>query len=209
MATRSTDVQYEMEKLGRSRPTSPSRSQPRSPAGRGGIRLLPRVLPRVGQPGRLRGRLREEPRSPMAAGRVYHRAPGDVAVRRPVRPRVSPRASRRSRFRSPLARASVARSPPHHAGRGNWLSRHDGHMDARTRGVPAGNGTRARSRQVRAKRRWRRQAGPSIGCSSSSSDSVAFCAGGGRGTVGYRRPRDGVTGDVARSTRIDCIGSPR
>ncbi len=209
MATRSSHVQYETEKRGHGRPASPSRSEPGSSGGRGGNRLLPRVLPRMGQPGRLRGCLREEPRSPMAAGHVYHRAPGDVAVRRPVRPRVSPRTSRRSHCRSPFTRASVARSPPHHAGRGNWLSRHDGHMDARARGVPAGDGTRARSRQVRAKRRWRRQAGPAIGCTSPASDSVALCAGGGTGTVGYRGPRGGFAGDVAGSTRIDCIGSPR
>ena len=73
--------------------------------------MHPGVLPRVGQPGRLRGGLREEPRPALAARPVLDRAARPVAVRRPLRPRIPAGPARRPGRRGPLAGAPVARQP--------------------------------------------------------------------------------------------------
>ena len=134
------------------------RSDRRARAGpRRAARLRSRVLPRMGQPGCLGGGLREEPRPPLAARPVLGRPPGDVAVRRPLRPRRPPRAPGRLRHRGALAGAAVARQPPAHARRGDRLPRHARDLaarhESRTRQTPARWRPPRRSPAARCRRR--------------------------------------------------------
>ena len=94
---------------------------PRRPGRRVAGRLHPRVLPGVGQPGRLGSGLREEPRPAVAAGHLLDRAAGPVAVRRPLRPGCAAGPARRRRGRGTLARPAVAQQPADRAGGGHGL----------------------------------------------------------------------------------------
>ena len=92
--------------------------------------MHPGVLPRVGQPGCLRGGLREEPRPALADRPVLDRTSCAVAVCGSLRSGIPPRSAGRPGRRGALAGSPVARQPPDRSGRGHGLPRHDGRMDA-------------------------------------------------------------------------------
>ena len=94
---------------------------PRRPGRRVAGRLHARVLPRVGQPGRLGSGLREEPRPAVADRHLLDRAAGAVAFRRPLRPGCAAGPARRRGDRGALARPAVAQQPADRAGRGYGL----------------------------------------------------------------------------------------
>ena len=75
----------------------------------------------MGQPGRLGGDLREEPRPALAAGHLLDRAPGAVPVRGPLRPGRAAGPARRRGDRGALAGAAVAQQPADRAGGGDGI----------------------------------------------------------------------------------------
>ena len=103
-------------------------------------RLRPRVLPGVGQPGRLRGDLREEPRPALPDRRLLDRPALDVAVRRPLRPRLPPGPARRLRHPGPLAGPPVVDQPPDRPGRGDRLPGDARAVPVRAHGRPDRHG---------------------------------------------------------------------
>ena len=113
-------------------------------------RLHPRVLPGVGQPGRLGSDLREEPRPAVAAGHLLDRAAGALAVRRPLRPGCAAGPARRRGDRGALAGPAVAQQPADRAGGRDRLPGAPGILEApgtgRRRGRPPAGARRRRTR---------------------------------------------------------------